>query len=92
MKNFIKLIINFFRKLFGIKTEENEPQIVPPETPSEDTVNSGNTEGNNGSDEPQITLSGGTEQEEEEFDCSKLIILPSNEVGDGGEITFKTNL
>jgi hypothetical protein len=29
MKNIIKLIINFFKKLFGIKTEKNKPQTVP---------------------------------------------------------------
>ena len=96
MKNFIKLIINFFKKLFGIKTEENKPQTVPSEDenkPSEtlsgDVVDSGSTEENNGSDEPQNTVSGNTE---EEFDCSKLRIMPSNEIGNGGKITFKTNL
>ena len=96
MKNIIKLIINFFKKLFGIKTEENKPQTVPSEdenksseTSSGDVVDSGGTEENNGSDEPQNTVSGNTEEED---DCSKLIIMPSNEIGNGGEITFKTNL
>lgn len=87
MKNIIKLIINFFKRLFGIKAEENKPS----EPLSGDVVDSGSTEENNGSDEPQIVPSGNTEQEEE-FDCSKLKIIPSNEVGNGGKITFKTNL
>ena len=85
MKNIIKLIIDFFKRLFGIKTEENKPS----ESLSRDVVDSGSTEENNGSDEPQNTVSGNTE---EEFDCSKLRIIPSDEIGNGGEITFKTIL
>ena len=85
MKNIIKLIIDFFKRLFGIKTEENKPS----EPLSGDVVDSGSTEENNGSDEPQNTVSGNTE---EEFDCSKLRIIPSDEIGNGGEITFKTIL
>jgi hypothetical protein len=85
MKNIIKLIIRFFKRLFGIKTEENKPS----EPLSGDVMDSGSTEENNGSDEPQNTVSENTEEED---DCSKLIIMPSNEIGNGGEITFKTNL
>lgn len=54
MKNIIKLIINFFEKLFGIKIKKN---------------NSNNS---------QIIPSSDIEQDEENFDCSKLKIVPSD--------------
>lgn len=117
MKNLFKLIINFFKRLFGIKDkpiEETKPEIPTDTGTTEDETDTTVIDSSDTGDDETLVVSGDTsdndettvdsgttstlvdssttEEEQEEIDCSKLRIDPSDKIGKGGKIKFNKKI
>lgn len=87
MKKIWKIIVDFFKRLFGKKQEEEveieNPSITPIEVEEKPIVEE------SGTTESSTTV---VESGDEEFECPQFEIIPSEEDNISGKITFEVKI